>query len=105
MVNYVCSLRRSFPGAHFARSIDPRVCVGCNDRAVADVLFWFAWAGGTAIDLELNGGAGAVIFDAANSDKIFAVTQYMLAPIAQALAWGMAVLIVVLLMNLPCNIS
>ena len=60
---------------------------------------WFARAGGTAIDLELNGGAGGVIFDAANSDKIFAVTQYMLAPIAQALAWGMAVLIVVLLMT------
>jgi choline-glycine betaine transporter len=60
---------------------------------------WFAWAGGTAIDLELNGGAGGLILDAANGDKIFAMTEFMLAPIAQALAWGMAVLIVVLLMT------
>ncbi|MEL7260555.1 MAG: BCCT family transporter, partial [Pseudomonadota bacterium] len=60
---------------------------------------WFAWAGGTAIDLELNGDAGGVIFDASNGDKIFAMTEFMLAPIAQALAWGMAMLIVVLLMT------
>ncbi len=60
---------------------------------------WFAWAGGTAIDLELNGDANGVILDAANGDKIFAMTEFMLAPIAQALAWGMAVLIVVLLMT------
>ena len=60
---------------------------------------WFAWAGGTAIDLELNGGANGVILDAANGDKIFAMTDFMLAPIAQGLAWGMAVLIVVLLLT------
>ncbi|UWR23893.1 BCCT family transporter [Sulfitobacter sp. S190] len=60
---------------------------------------WFAWAGGTAIDLELNGGADGVILNAANGDKIFAMTEFMLAPIAQALAWGMALLIVVLLMT------
>ncbi|MEP1198317.1 BCCT family transporter [Tateyamaria sp.] len=60
---------------------------------------WFAWAGGTAIDLELNGGANGVIFDAGNGDKIFAMTEFMLAPIAQALAWGMAMLIVILLMT------
>ncbi|MEL7215124.1 MAG: BCCT family transporter [Pseudomonadota bacterium] len=60
---------------------------------------WFAWAGGTAIDLELNGDANGVILGAANGDKIFAMTEFMLAPIAQALAWGMAVLIVVLLMT------
>ncbi|WP_082029542.1 BCCT family transporter [Tateyamaria sp. ANG-S1] len=60
---------------------------------------WFSWAGGTAIDLELNGDAGGVILDAANGDKIFAMTEFMLAPIAQFLAWGMAVVIVVLLMT------
>ncbi len=60
---------------------------------------WFSWAGGTAIDLELNGDANGVILDAANGDKIFAMTEFMLAPIAQALAWCMAVLIVVLLMT------
>ncbi len=60
---------------------------------------WFAWAGGTAIDLELNGDAGGVIFDASNGDKIFAMTTFMLAPIAEILAWGMSLLIVVLLMT------
>jgi len=60
---------------------------------------WFAWAGGTAIDLELNGNANGLILDAANGDKIFAMTEFMLAPIADALAWGMAMLIVILLMT------
>ncbi|MEL7463233.1 MAG: BCCT family transporter [Pseudomonadota bacterium] len=60
---------------------------------------WFAWAGGTAIDLELNGEANGVIFDAANGDKIFAMTEFMLAPIAEILAWLMALTIVVLLMT------
>lgn len=60
---------------------------------------WFSWAGGTAIDLELNGGANGVIFDAANGDKIFAMTEYMLAPLGEWVAWGMAVLIVVLLLT------
>lgn len=60
---------------------------------------WFAWAGGTAIDLELNGGAGGVIFDAGNGDKIFAMTEFMLSPISTALSWAMAVMIVVLLMT------
>ena len=60
---------------------------------------WFAWAGGTAIDLELNGGANGVILDAANGDKIFAMTEFMLAPIAEFLAWAMAAVIVVLLLT------
>ncbi|CTQ49832.1 BCCT family transporter [Jannaschia donghaensis] len=60
---------------------------------------WFAWAGGTAIDLELNGDANGVIFDAGNGDKIFAMTAFMLEPISQLLSWGMAVMIVVLLMT------
>ncbi len=60
---------------------------------------WFAWAGGTAVDLELNGNAGGLILDAANGDKIFAMTEFMLSPISQALSWAMAVMIVVLLMT------
>lgn len=60
---------------------------------------WFAWAGGTAVDLELNGAANGVILDAANGDKIFAMTEFMLSPISEALSWGMAVLIVVLLLT------
>ncbi len=60
---------------------------------------WFAWAGGTAIDLELNGEANGLILNAANGDKIFAMTEFMLSPISQALSWAMAVMIVVLLMT------
>ena len=60
---------------------------------------WFAWAGGTAIDLELNGGADGVILGASNGDKIFALTAFMLDPISELLSWGMAVMIVVLLMT------
>lgn len=60
---------------------------------------WFAWAGATAVDLELNGAANGVILDAANGDKIFALTTFMLAPIAEKLAWCMSLLIVVLLMT------
>lgn len=60
---------------------------------------WLTWVGGTAISLELNGDANGVIFDAANADKIFAMTELMLAPISEWLAWGMALLIVVLLLT------
>lgn len=60
---------------------------------------WFAWGGGTAIDLELNGGANGLILDTANADKIFAMTAFILAPIGEWLAWGMALLIVALLMT------
>lgn len=60
---------------------------------------WFAWAGGTAIDLELYGGANGVIYDAANGDKIFAMTEFMLAPISELLSYGFALLIVVLLLT------
>ncbi len=57
---------------------------------------WFTWAGGTAIDLELNGGAGGIIAGAPDGDKIFAMVQYMLSPF---LGWALSVMIVVLLMT------
>jgi len=57
---------------------------------------WFAFAGGTAIDLELNGDAAGVIASAADGDKIFAMTAHMLSP---ALGYLMAVMIVILLMT------
>ena len=57
---------------------------------------WFTWAGGTAIDLELNGNAGGLIATAPDGDKIFAMVQYMLSP---WLGWAMSVMIVVLLMT------
>ena len=68
---------------------------------------WFTWAGGTAIDLTMaQVASGAIetvkdgeIFAAPDGDKIFAMTNYMLAPISEALAWFMAFMIVVLLMT------
>ncbi len=60
---------------------------------------WFSWAGGTAIDLELNGAANGAIFDVPNGDKIFAMVAFMLEPISQTLSWAMTVMIVVLLMT------
>ena len=68
---------------------------------------WFTWAGGTAIDITLqqvaSGSIDTVtdseIFAAPDGDKIFAMTNYMLAPISTILAWLMAVMIVVLLMT------
>ncbi|OBY26690.1 BCCT family transporter [Leisingera sp. JC1] len=57
---------------------------------------WFSFAGGTAIDMELNGSANGAIFSVPDGDKIFAMTQLMLSPV---LGWLMAVLIVVLLMT------
>lgn len=60
---------------------------------------WFTWAGGTAIDLELTGGANGVIMNAPDGDKIFAMTNFMLAPISETISWLMAAMIVVLLMT------
>ena len=57
---------------------------------------WFTWAGGTAIDLELSGVAQGAIFEAGDGDKIFAATQLLLGDL---LGWGMAVIIVILLLT------
>lgn len=57
---------------------------------------WFTWAGGTAIDLTLNGDAGEAIFGAPDGDKIFAMVIHML---GASLGLIMSVVIVVLLMT------
>lgn len=57
---------------------------------------WFSFAGGTAIDLTLNGGAGDAIFSVPDGDKIFAMVVYML---GDNLGWFMSALIVVLLLT------
>ena len=60
---------------------------------------WFSFAGGTAIDLEMTGGANGAIFSTSDGDKIFAMTDFMLSPISQVISWMMSVVIVVLLMT------
>ncbi len=57
---------------------------------------WFAFAGGTAIDMELNGGANGAIFGETDGGKIFAMTSLILGDV---LGWAMAVVIVILLMT------
>jgi choline/carnitine/betaine transport len=59
---------------------------------------WFAWAGGTAIDLEMSGVANGAINAASDGAKIFVMTDLLLASFP-FLAWAMAVLIVVLLLT------
>ena len=57
---------------------------------------WFAFAGGTAIDLTLNGGAGDQITGAGLSSQLFAMINFMLSP---TLATLMSVIIVILLLT------
>jgi len=57
---------------------------------------WFTWAGGTAIDLELTGGADGQIIGAPDGDKIFAAVVYMLPDL---LGYLMSLVIVVLLLT------
>ena len=57
---------------------------------------WFAFAGGTAIDLTLNGGAGDAIVGAGQESQLFAMINFMLSP---ALATAMSCVIVVLLLT------
>ena len=57
---------------------------------------WFAFAGGTAIDLTLNGGAGDQITGAGLSSQLFAMINFMLSP---ALATLMSIVIVILLLT------
>lgn len=57
---------------------------------------WFAMAGGTAMDLELNGGANRAILDAGLSSQLFATVNQLLSP---TMAVVMSGLLVVLLLT------
>ena len=57
---------------------------------------WFAFVGGTAIHLELTGQAGRQILNAGISSQLFETINVMLSP---ALATGMSVIIVILLLT------
>jgi choline/carnitine/betaine transport len=57
---------------------------------------WFALVGGTAIDLELNGGAENAILGTGLSDQLFATLAVML---NATMAWVFSALVVVLLLT------
>ena len=57
-------------------------------------LAWLALVGGTAIDLEVNGGAKRVILDADLSAQLFTTLSFMLSPTMHAV---MSIAVVVLL--------
>ncbi|WP_350333895.1 BCCT family transporter [Coralliovum pocilloporae] len=70
--------------------------IGC---VIAPALVCFAWMtilGGTAIDLELNGGAAGVISGASNTAKLFVTLQQML---SGGLLSALTVMCVVLIMT------
>ena len=56
---------------------------------------WFAWAGGTAINLEVSGQAAGAIFEATDGGKIFTMMDLLIS--SSVFSWLMAVVIVVLL--------
>jgi len=60
---------------------------------------WFAFAGGSAVNLELVGLANGAIFNASDGAKMFATVDMILASAAPVMSWLMACLIVVLLMT------
>ena len=57
---------------------------------------WFAFVGGTAIDLELTGQAQGAIVAAGQDSQLFAMLGVMLRP---DLAWAMSIVVVVLLLT------
>ena len=59
-------------------------------------LVWFTFAGGTAIDLTLNGVAGDQITDTGPYSQLFAIINFMLSP---ALVTLMSIVIVMLLLT------
>ena len=59
-------------------------------------LVWFTFAGGTAIDLTLNGDAGDQITDTGPCSQLFAIINFMLSPTLVTL---MSIVIVMLLLT------
>lgn len=60
---------------------------------------WFAFAGGTALELELLGEAHGAISEAPDGDKIFVLTEILFAPISHKLGYVIELLIVILLFS------
>ena len=62
-------------------------------------ILWFAFAGGTAANLELSGIAEGAIYAASDGAKMFATVDIILASAAPILSWVMAFIIVILLIT------
>ena len=62
-------------------------------------ILWFAFAGGTAANLELSGVAKGVIFAASDGAKMFTTIDIVLASAPTILSWAMAVVVVTLLIT------
>ena len=62
-------------------------------------ILWFAFAGGTAADLELSGTAQGAIFAASDGAKMFATVDMIFGSAGTVLSWAMAVIIVTLLIT------
>lgn len=60
---------------------------------------WFAFAGGTAADLEISGIANGAIYAASDGAKMFATVDMLLTSAASVISWSMACIIVILLMT------
>jgi len=64
------------------------------------VFYWAWWiAFAPFVAGTINNVKESVIFAAPDGDKIFAMTDFMLAPISETLSWAMSAMIVVLLMT------
>ena len=60
---------------------------------------WFAFAGGTAADLELTGLAEGIIYGASDGAKMFTTVDLVLGSSVPIISWVMACIIVILLMT------
>ena len=60
---------------------------------------WFAFAGGTAANLEISGLADGAIYAASDGAKMFTTVDIVLASVAPIISWVMACIIVILLMT------
>ena len=60
---------------------------------------WFAFAGGTAANLEITGAAKGLIYTASDGAKMFVTVDIILESAAAIMSWIMACIIVILLMT------
>ena len=87
---------RPVPRASLARATIREFVLGAMLVPSLMCFLWFVIVGGTAIDLELNGGANRAIMDAGLSSQLFAMLSVMLSPVVFQF---MTVIVVILLLT------